>query len=89
MSNRSIGSLIFYIIQKALRAGCARRNKEILPLCDIAAARKVDKPLRVRGRGAEAGLPTLFCLHSVVKEFLHRKIGLKKIFDRLLGFIIG
>ena len=35
----------FPIIQKALRAGCARRNKEILPLCGIAAARKVDKPL--------------------------------------------
>ena len=35
--------------KKALRVGCARRNKEILPLCGIAAARKVGKP-------------TLFCL---------------------------
>ena len=39
----------FPIIQKALRAGCARRNKEILPLCGIAAARKVDKPLKIEG----------------------------------------
>ena len=37
---------------KALRAGCARRNKEILPLCGIAAARKVDKPLKSEGQGS-------------------------------------
>ena len=40
----------FPIIQKALQAGCARRNKEILPLCGIAAARKVDKPLKSEGQ---------------------------------------
>ena len=39
----------FPIIQKALRAGCTRRNKEILPLCGIAAARKVGKPLKIEG----------------------------------------
>ena len=50
----------FPIIQKALRAGCARRNKEILPLCGIAAARKVYKPFKIEGRGVEVGLPTLF-----------------------------
>ena len=50
----------FPIIQKALRAGCARRNKEILPLCGIAAARKVDKFLKSEGQGGEVGLSTLF-----------------------------
>ena len=42
----------FPIIQKALRAGCARRNKEILPLCVIAVARKGDKPLKSEGQGS-------------------------------------
>ena len=36
---------------KALRAGCARRNSDILPLCGIAAARKVFKPLKIEGKG--------------------------------------
>ena len=40
----------FPIIQKALRVRCARRNKEILPLCGIAAACKVDKPLKSEGQ---------------------------------------
>lgn len=65
----------FPIIQKALRAGCARRNKEILPLCGIAAARKVDKPLkRVRGRGVEVGLPTLFNIRKVLPFRKREKI---------------
>ena len=51
----------FPIIQKALRAGCARRNKEILPLCGIAAARKV-------------GLPTLFNIRKVLPFRKREKI---------------
>ena len=46
---------------KALRAGCARRNKEILPLCGIAAARKV-------------GLPTLFNIRKVLPFRKREKI---------------
>ena len=45
-----IGNCVPYEI-KTLRAGCARRNRDILPLCGIAAAHKVFKPLKIEGRG--------------------------------------
>ena len=45
-----IGNCVPYEI-KTLRAGCARRNSDILPLCGIAAARKVFKPLKIEGKG--------------------------------------
>ena len=44
-------------------------QRGMLPICGIAAARKVFKPFKIEGRGrAEAGLPTLFFLVYKNKE---------------------
>lgn len=49
------------LLNQKCSAECTCRNKETLPLCGIAAARKVLIPLRIEGnREAEAGLPARF-----------------------------